>query len=481
MITVHWQFLGFTDIHAILRYCTFLTVVGLQVTITPEVPKKVSRDVMNKLQTTAAEFKRRRGAYDGDKILFTSGPLNVNNEAQVYPVFLDDERRPSFKLQDSPPQQGSQPATSPPPRWYSAEGKTDCAVDQGFVVHIKFAAKVNMRVFGDAVSEQPGAQLYRAEDALRVLNVVLLESASSKGYLLVRDNFFHPSLGKLGNLGEGLEAWHGFRASIRATQMGLTLQPWYICTEDELVVVWECFLCSYTTTTTVIKPIMVEEFIREKLDMQSNDSLDSLDERDWNKVKIMLKKVRVETTHLRVPLTHDFRLQPPCVPRSHLGGYNSPLSPDIADFLGTTTILFGMYISHGSPSDVDAASIAATQPSEMKMNRGLYEEGDWQHGGMVTGGVSASQFQQCLDLEVTAFIKAGEALESGYHPKITFIVAQKGPKTQFFPIIQSIRSGHVLPGTVIDKDVWHPSNYDFFLCSHAGLTVHLLTIQHLGG
>jgi hypothetical protein len=52
---------------------------------------------MNKLRTTAAEFKRKRGAYDGDKILFTSGPLNVNNEAQEYPVFLEDERRHSFK------------------------------------------------------------------------------------------------------------------------------------------------------------------------------------------------------------------------------------------------------------------------------------------------------------------------------------------------------------------------------------------------
>jgi len=47
------------------------------------------------------------------------------------------------------------------------------------VVHIKFAAKVNMRVFGDAISEQPGAQVYRAEDALQVL-IVLWESASSK-------------------------------------------------------------------------------------------------------------------------------------------------------------------------------------------------------------------------------------------------------------------------------------------------------------
>jgi hypothetical protein len=35
-----------------------------------------------------------------------------------------------------------------------------------FVVQIKFAAKVNMRVFGDAISKQPGAQVCRAEDAL---------------------------------------------------------------------------------------------------------------------------------------------------------------------------------------------------------------------------------------------------------------------------------------------------------------------------
>jgi hypothetical protein len=42
-----------------------------------------------------------------------------------------------------------------------------------------------------------------------------------------------------------------------------------------------------------------------------------------------------------------------------LGGYNSPLSLDIADFLGTTTILFGIAISHGPPGDVDSPLVAA--------------------------------------------------------------------------------------------------------------------------
>jgi eukaryotic translation initiation factor 2C len=51
----------------------------------------------------------------------------------------------------------------------------------------------------------------------------VLYSGGVRGYLLVRDNFFHPSLGQLGNLGEGVEAWRGFHSSIRMTKAGLTL------------------------------------------------------------------------------------------------------------------------------------------------------------------------------------------------------------------------------------------------------------------
>ncbi len=51
----------------------------------------------------------------------------------------------------------------------------------------------------------------------------MLYSGGVRGYLLVRDNFFHPSLGQLGNLGEGVETWRGFHSSIRMTKAGLTL------------------------------------------------------------------------------------------------------------------------------------------------------------------------------------------------------------------------------------------------------------------
>jgi eukaryotic translation initiation factor 2C len=152
-----------------------------------------------------------------------------------------------------------------------------------FMVRIDFAAKVNMRAIDDVLRGLPGAQVDRAQDALRVLDIVLRESASSKGYLLVRDNFFHPSLGQLGNLGEGVEAWRGFHSSIRMTKAGLTLNL-------------------DTTMTTVIKPIMVEEFLMEKLNLRGG--LERMDERGWNKAKSLLKKVKVETIHMRVSRTH---------------------------------------------------------------------------------------------------------------------------------------------------------------------------------
>jgi hypothetical protein len=41
-----------------------------------------------------------------------------------------------------------------------------------------------------------------------------------------------------------------------------------------------------TRMMIVIKPIMVEELIEERLNMQSNDSLDMVDERGWEEVYI---------------------------------------------------------------------------------------------------------------------------------------------------------------------------------------------------
>lgn len=102
-----------------------------------------------------------------------------------------------------------------------------------------------------------------------------------RGYLLVRDNFFHRDLGPVGDLGEGVEAWRGYHSSVRPTGLGLTLNL-------------------DITMTTVLKPMLVEDFLKERF----NRDLHAMQTRDWTKAKSVLKNVQVETIHMQVSRTH---------------------------------------------------------------------------------------------------------------------------------------------------------------------------------
>lgn len=79
-----------------------------------------------------------------------------------------------------------------------------------------------------------------------------------------------------------MEAWRGYHSSVRPTGLGLTLNL-------------------DVTTTTVLKPILVEEFLKERYNVRD---LQQLQQRDWTKAKSVLKGVRVETTHMQVSRTH---------------------------------------------------------------------------------------------------------------------------------------------------------------------------------
>ncbi|KAJ3089546.1 eukaryotic translation initiation factor 2C, 2 [Quaeritorhiza haematococci] len=86
-------------------------------------------------------------------------------------------------------------------------------------------------------------------------------------------------------------------------------------------------------------------------------------------------------------------------------------------------------------------------------------------------GVSEGQFGEVLTEEVNAIRRACHKLEQNYRPKITYIVVQKRHHTRFFPMTKqdTDRSGNCLPGTVVDTDITHPTQFDFFLLSHPGL------------
>ncbi|GAU45969.1 hypothetical protein TSUD_194170, partial [Trifolium subterraneum] len=89
-------------------------------------------------------------------------------------------------------------------------------------------------------------------------------------------------------------------------------------------------------------------------------------------------------------------------------------------------------------------------------------------------GVSEGQFYQVLLFELDAIRKACASLEPGYQPPVTFVVVQKGHHTRLFPNNHNDRnstdrSGNILPGTVVDSKICHPTEFDFYLCSHAGI------------
>jgi hypothetical protein len=90
---------------------------------------------------------------------------------------------------------------------------------------------------------------------------------------------------------------------------------------------------------------------------------------------------------------------------------------------------------------------------------------------MYRDAVSESQFYNVSQQEIKSIKEACDTLEPGYSPTITYIVVQKRHHAKFFPIKRedTDKSGNILPGTVVESHITHPSEFDFYLCSHSGL------------
>jgi len=84
-------------------------------------------------------------------------------------------------------------------------------------------------------------------------------------------------------------------------------------------------------------------------------------------------------------------------------------------------------------------------------------------------GVSEGQFQQVLDQELPLLKEACEELN--IKPTITLIIVGKRHHIRLFPQSpgQADRSGNCPAGTVVDRDITHPTEFDFYLQSHGGL------------
>ncbi|XP_068651672.1 protein argonaute MEL1-like [Aristolochia californica] len=182
------------------------------------------------------------------------------------------------------------------------------------------------------------------------------------------------------------------------------------------------------------------------------------------------------------------------------------------------TIIFGADVTHPAPGEDSSPSIAAVvasmdwpeitkyrcllslQPHRVEIIQDLYTVENDPQKGVVSGGlirdqlrayyraigqkpgriifyrdgVSEGQFSQVLFEEVDAIHKACASLQEGYLPPVTFVVVQKRHHTRLFPADHrnrdlTDRSGNILPGTVVDTTICHPTEFDFYLCSHAGI------------
>uniref|UniRef100_A0A0D9WUD8 Piwi domain-containing protein n=1 Tax=Leersia perrieri TaxID=77586 RepID=A0A0D9WUD8_9ORYZ len=182
------------------------------------------------------------------------------------------------------------------------------------------------------------------------------------------------------------------------------------------------------------------------------------------------------------------------------------------------TIIFGADVTHPHPGEDSSPSIAAVVASQdwpevtkyaglvsaqshrQELIEDLYNVTHDPHRGPVCGGmvrellisfkrstgqkpqriifyrdgVSEGQFYQVLLHELDAIRKACASLEANYQPQVTFIVVQKRHHTRLFAHNHNDqnsvdRSGNILPGTVVDSKICHPTEFDFFLCSHAGI------------
>lgn len=81
---------------------------------------------------------------------------------------------------------------------------------------------------------------------------------------------------------------------------------------------------------------------------------------------------------------------------------------------------------------------------------------------------------QVVREELKGIKDACKALDADYKPLITYVVVQKRHHTRFLCANQRDacwRSQNIPPGTVVDSVITHPSEFDFYMCSHFGLMV----------
>lgn len=178
----------------------------------------------------------------------------------------------------------------------------------------------------------------------------------------------------------------------------------------------------------------------------------------------------------------------------------------VQSYFTRPTIIFGADVSHPSPGSLQPSMAALTMSTSSVANRyvAMVETNGYRVEMIVTyniktffakmlpywdannknnkgepvkpehvyyfrDGVSEGQYQQVLQLECND-IK--QALFDHYHANISLavIVCSKRHRVRFFPDRgQGDRNSNPHPGTLVERDVTHPTQLDFYLNSHSAI------------
>ncbi|KAI3794615.1 hypothetical protein L1987_37247 [Smallanthus sonchifolius] len=219
----------------------------------PVEAKGVGRRVLDMVQNVYnSEMGGKGFAYDGEKTLFTVGPLPGTK--LEFPVLLEN-------LSSNRTARGGIPD--------GAETKRSRRPPQSksYTVKISYATKIPIQAIFNALQDQDSEQF---NEAVRVLDVLLRQHAAKQGCLLVRQCYFHNDPKNFISIGGGVLGCRGFHSSFRATQAGLSLNM-------------------DASTTMIVRPGKVVDFLLE------NQNVRNIREIDWIKAKRTLKSLRIKS------------------------------------------------------------------------------------------------------------------------------------------------------------------------------------------
>ncbi|CAA0818079.1 Protein argonaute 4 [Striga hermonthica] len=192
-----------------------------------------------------------------------------------------------------------------------------------------------------------------------------------------------------------------------------------------------------------------------------------------------------------------------------LGGFNHTVNSEITRSVPLVskipTMILGMEVSHSSPGRINSPSIASVvgsrewpkissyrasvrtvparthmidslfKPTSQNEDAGIIREllvdfyatsGQIKPAQIVIfrNGMSTSQFDQTLEVEMGQILKACDFLEEKWRPKFTVIVSQRHHHTKFF---DANSKANVSPGTIVDSKVCDLDCNNFYVCAHA--------------